>query len=53
MARLQTDLMHRWIGELTLDPDAILQLALKQRSQGAELQLDFDRRAVVISAGRH
>lgn len=51
--RLQTDLMRCWIGELNFDPDATLQLALKRRSQRAELQPDFDRRAVVISAGRH
>lgn len=52
MARLQTDLMHCWIGALTFDPDGTLQLVLKQRNQVAELQLDFDRPAVVISAGR-
>lgn len=45
--------MHCWIGELTLDPDTTLQLILRQHGQGAELQLDFDGHAVVISVGRH
>lgn len=52
-AGLGADLMHCWIGELTPDSDTTLQLVLRQHGQSAKRQPDFDRHAVVISAGHH